>query len=320
MKKAEMIKGARVIIETFGDVKPGEKVLILCDSTTENLAEELATSVILNNAEPFILQMLPRKYHGEQLPEPVANIMKSVDVVIAPTKYNIAHTEARFEATKAGTRVVVLPESLDNLYFNPGLFADFRGIKPQIEKLGRLLSEADIAKITSPLGADFTCIIKGRKGRALHGIANTTDISAGFGLEASIAPVEDGANGVIVVNESIPGIGLINDPIYVTFKDGIAIEFKGGYQAKEFKDFLESKNDPNLFKVAELGIGMNPLNVFENSMLSDEGVYGTIHIAIGTNAYIGGKTVAAGHYDMVFSGATLELDGQIVLKDGEVVI
>lgn len=320
MKKASMMQGARVVVETMAGVKPGEKVLILVDSTTEDLAELLTSVVLLNKAEPFVLTMLPRGFHGEQLPTPVASAMKSVDVVIAPTRFNIAHTEARFEAQKAGARVVVLPEAKPDFFFTPGLFADFEGIKPKVDKLANLLSAAKTAHITSPLGTDITLSLEGRKGRALHGFANNQDISAGPGIEASIAPVEGSANGKIVVNESIPGVGLINEPVVVTVDRGYAVRIEGGKEAQNFAKLLRSKNDPLIYNVGELGFGMNPLCQFENSMLSDEGVYGTIHIALGTNAYIGGKTVAAGHYDMVFSGATAELDGETVLKDGNLVI
>lgn len=320
MKNSLMLKGAKVIVEVFGGVKKGESVLILCDSTTEDLSEALTSIVLLNEAEPFVLTMKPRKVHGEQLPEVVASAMKSADLVIAPTKCNIAHTKARFDATKAGARIVVLPEAQENLLCKPALFADFIELKPRIEKLAQLLTNAETAKITSPLGTDFICSIKGREGRALHGIANLKDISAGFGVEASIAPVEDQANGIIIVNESIPGIGLVDKPITTKFKDGICYEIEGGKIAESFLDLLNSKNDPNIFTVAELGIGMNPLSKFENDMLSDESVYGSIHVAIGTNAYIGGKTVAAGHYDMVFTGATLELDGEVVIENGNVLV
>jgi len=88
-------------------------------------------------------------------------------------------------------------------------------------------------------------------------------------------------------------------------------------QAQAFRDLLASADDPNIYNIGELGIGLNPECILENSMLSDEGVRGTIHVALGTSAYIGGDVVAAGHYDMVFAGATLELDGEAVLANGE---
>jgi len=125
MKESIMFKGAQTIVETMAGVKKDEKVLILCDSTTERLAELLSGIVILKQAEPFVLIMKPRKFHGEELPKPIANIMKTVDVIIAPTKYNIAHTKARFEAQKAGVRVVILPEAKEDFLLMPALSADF---------------------------------------------------------------------------------------------------------------------------------------------------------------------------------------------------
>jgi leucyl aminopeptidase (aminopeptidase T) len=75
--------------------------------------------------------------------------------------------------------------------------------------------------------------------------------------------------------------------------------------------------DPNIYNIAELGVGMNPKCKAEGSMLLDEGALGTIHIALGTNAYIGGRVKASGHYDVLVSNPTLELDGVAVVKDGK---
>ena len=51
-------------------------------------------------------------------------------------------------------------------------------------------------------------------------------------------------------------------------------------------------------------------------MLSDESVYGSIQLALGTSAYIGGTVKAAAHYTIV-TDATLELDGRVVLQGTE---
>jgi leucyl aminopeptidase (aminopeptidase T) len=53
-------------------------------------------------------------------------------------------------------------------------------------------------------------------------------------------------------------------------------------------------------------------------MLEDEGVYGSVHIGIGTNITLGGNVKAAIHYDLLMYGATIELDGNIVLEKGQV--
>jgi len=48
--------------------------------------------------------MLPRTRHGEEPPAPVAAIMKTADVVIAPTAYSISHTQARKEEHREGNQ------------------------------------------------------------------------------------------------------------------------------------------------------------------------------------------------------------------------
>ena len=51
-------------------------------------------------------------------------------------------------------------------------------------------------------------------------------------------------------------------------------------------------------------------------MLDDEGVLGSAHIGIGTNITLGGNIKAAIHYDLLLWRPTLQLDGQIVIDEG----
>jgi leucyl aminopeptidase (aminopeptidase T) len=163
--------------------------------------------------------------------------------------------------------------------------------------------------------------IAGRRGRALHGFANTVDISAGYCLEASLAPVEGTADGVIVVNASIPGVSLIgSEPVRIHMEKGMAVAIEGGAEARQFRDLLASFNDPLVYNLGELGVGMNPKCVLDGTMLSDESVYGSIQLALGTSAYIGGTVKAAAHYDTILTDATLELDGQPVLRGTELLL
>lgn len=322
MKQVLMYQSATALVKVLSGVTEGEKVLILTDFSTEGIASVLAAVTYSLKAEPLTMSMLPRKAHGEALPEAVAAAMKEVDVVIAPTKFNIAHTSARHEAQAAGTRVLILPESHENILLSQGLTADFVGLKPQVEKLADILTHGKLVKITTEMGTDFTVSIEGREGRALTGFANTKDISAAHCIESSIAPVEGTGEGTLVIDGSIPGIGLISTPVIVKLEQGKAVSIEGGQEAEKFKEVLKEQNDKNgnIYQVGEFGIGMNPECELENSMLSDEGVFGTVHIALGTNAYIGGKVKANGHYDMVINQATIEIDGKIILKNKKLYI
>ena len=82
------------------------------------------------------------------------------------------------------------------------------------------------------------------------------------------------------------------------------------------REDLEKKNDPNVYNIAEMGMGMNPHCYFCGFMLEDEGVEGSVHIGIGTSITLGGTVKAACHYDLIMTGATVEADGVVLLKDG----
>jgi len=68
--------------------------------------------------------------------------------------------------------------------------------------------------------------------------------------------------------------------------------------------------------VAELGVGLNPKSIMQGIMLEDEGVFGTVHIGIGTNITLGGSVKAAIHNDLIMWEPTVELDGRNVLERG----
>jgi len=62
--------------------------------------------------------------------------------------------------------------------------------------------------------------------------------------------------------------------------------------------------------IAELGIGLNPAIRVRGSVLFDEKVAGTAHVAIGSNVGpYGGDNVASIHVDCVFSAPELTVDG-----------
>jgi leucyl aminopeptidase (aminopeptidase T) len=248
--------------------------------------------------------------------------MEASELVIGITHSNITHTAARREAQRKGARVIALPESEGEDFFTvPGWNADFPALRPKIESLAKRLTNTTEARVTSAEGTDITMSLEGRSGRALTGYANISDVSAGYGLEASIAPLEGTANGQIVVNSSVPGVVQIKkNPIHIDVKDGFAYSISGGDEADILREFLKSFNDPLVYNIAELGIGMNPNCVPDGRMLTDENILGNIQLALGTSAYIGGSTYASAHYDTIVTGATLMLDGEKVLTGRDVFV
>ena len=126
--------------------------------------------------------------------------------------------------------------------------------------------------------------------------------------------IEGTAEGVIVVDASIPGVSLIQqEPVRIVFEKGLAVSIEGGREATLFRDLLQSFDDPLVYNLGELGVGMNPHCSLDGTMLSDESVYGAVQLALGTSAYIGGTVKAAAHYDTIVTDAQIWLDDKLVL-------
>ena len=163
--------------------------------------------------------------------------------------------------------------------------------------------------------------IEGRRGNALTCVVDKPGMFSPVpNIEANVSPIEGSAEGKIVVDASIPyiGIGLLREPVKMTVNKGFITEIQGGYQADVLRRDLESKNDPNVYNIAELGVGLNPRSEMTGIMLDDEGVLGSAHIGIGTSITLGGKLKAAVHYDLVLWKPTIKLDGKTVIEKGEI--
>lgn len=316
------MSAARKAVQLLGGGEKDMEVLIVHDPLTIANVEPLAIAADEVGARVTTMQMTPSKHHGQQLSSVVGEAMKAADLVFGLAYQNIAHTQARLDAQLNGTKVMVLPESdSDGFFLAAGWDADFLALRPEIDAIAAALTKARTARVWSEEGTDITMSIAGREGRSLNGFVNTKDISAGYCLESSLAPVEGTAEGRIVVNASIPGVALIEkQSVEIIFEKGLAVSIDGGPEAVKFRDLLASFNDPNVYNLGELGLGMNPECTLDGTMLSDESVYGGFQLALGTSAYIGGTCKAAAHYDTVITNACLELDGELVFEGNRLLI
>ena len=316
------LANARKVVVMLGGATPDMEVLILHDPRTAANAEALAVAVTEIGASLSMLQVMTGAHHGSELSPVAAEAMKACDLLIAPMTRNIAHTSARHAAQATGrVKVISLPEAHgDDFFLAPGWAADFAALRPKIDALAGALDRAKTARVWSADGTDISMSVEGRRGRSLNGFVNTIDISSGYCLEASLAPVEGTAEGIIVVNASIPGVGLIEkEPVRIRFEKGMAVSIEGGPEAVRFRKLLASFDDPNVYNLGELGVGMNPECALDGTMLSDESVWGGFQLALGTSAP-GGNCRAAAHYDTVLTGAVLELDGVRVFDGDELLI
>ena len=324
MKDALLMKGAKRIVDYNAQIKPGERVLIITDFS-EQLphAQALAGAVLQADAEPIISIIVPRKLHGNEPPEAIAESMKKADVILLPISISITHTNATKTALAEGARAIILTDISDGLLRGGGIEADFEAIKPMCEKVAQILSDTNSIKLTSPLGTNLTLSLEGRKGNAHTGLAREPGQATTVpDIEANISPIEGSGEGIFMADGSIPyyQIGVLREPACFYIEKGKVVKIEGGDQAKTISNMLAAQNNPLVYNLAQLAFGLNPKCTFSGLTLEDEGVYGTAHIGIGTSVVLGGKVMASMHFDAVMRNPTLEVDGKVVLKDGEWII
>ncbi len=322
MKDILMSKGSRKIVEVCAGVKPGEQVLIITEPKMEKIAKSIAAAVYAIEAEPVIAFMLPRTNDGQEPPATIAAAMKNCNVFICAVHKSITHTKAVKNAVELGARGIMLTQFEEALLISGGIEADFKELAPICKSVAKALEHSNEIRLTTPHGTDLVFSAKGRRGNALTCLVESGEFAPVPTIEANVSPLEGTAHGTIVANASIPyaGIGVLSEPVVAKVEAGRIVSISGGKQAQMLSESLEDKGDPLVYNIAELGVGLNPKCNFIGLMLEDEGVYGSVHIGIGTNITLGGTVKAACHYDLIMTGATIVADGRTVLKDGDVCV
>lgn len=322
MEYKYLIPGARKVLDC-GDLKKDEKVIILTDTKSpQSISIALLEAANEVGAKPFIITINPVPSGGD-LPEIVDVALKEADLILTPTSQSLYHSrgirEAHGEPYMA--RVIALSEITEDSLMNGGMTANFKALKPMVEKLGEIYTKGDSIRYITPGGTDLRASIAGREGYWISGVADKPGMLLALPTtEVYIAPVEDTVEGTIVVDASCSGgIGLVDEPVIMKVKKGKITEISGKTAASELKNKLESINDEKAFQIAEFGLGLNPeCRVIGTT--EDEGRYGTCHIGIGSNIGFGGKNEVPIHLDVIMWKPTIEIDDKTIFENGESLI
>lgn len=300
-------------------VKKGETVLVITDVEKRSIGYALWEAAKEVGAEAVLTEIVPRRTHGEEPPPALAEFMKQVDVIIAPTSKSITHTKARRIACEAGARVATLPNITVSM-MRRAVRADYDRIAEASIKAADFLTRGATARLTTPAGTNIIMSLVGARGMADTGQFRKPgqfgNLPSG---EAYIAPVENSAHGVIVVDGSMAGIGMLSGPIRLTVRSGYVTKISGGRGAQELRKLIQPFGRLGR-NIAELGLGTNYKAKLTGNILEDEKVAGTAHIALGDNASIGGTVSVPSHLDGLLLQPTLEIDGQKIMEDGKLLI
>jgi leucyl aminopeptidase (aminopeptidase T) len=324
MKAMWLSRGARILVDRCARVRPQERVLIVTDSLLVHIAEALAAACHDRGTDAVVAVMSPRRFDEEELPPSIAAAMAAADVVLTPTRMGTAHTEATRLALAAGARVLCMDQFDDDLMTSGGIEADFEAQQPVSCRVMEAFTAADTAHVSSAGGTDIRLSLRGRRGNSHDCVLDRPGkFTAVPNIEANVSPVDGQGDGVIVFDGSLPhfGVGILREPIRLEVERGRVVKVEGGREARILQEEWEAANDPNVYNVAQLAVGLNPMiRRVTGVMLNDHGVYGSVHFGIGTSTNLGGTTKAATHLDGIMLHASITLDGRPILRDGDLLL
>jgi aminopeptidase len=310
----------------------GERVLFLTDVPAPanwgipfNQVEEIAERALMTRK---IYEMMTAEFpdcpmdflafpatmqSGMEPPADVAAKLLEYDVAIIMTTFSLSHTNGREKATEKGVRIASMP-GIEDKMFEPGgpMGADYNAVEKDSNDWVAKLDGADQVHITTPYGTDLRFSIKDRVVFADIGLYRKKgewgNLPAG---ESAAPPVEGTAQGRLVVPAGwYPDL---TENMTLVFEKGYVVSVEGGGAVG--REFVETFHfDDDSFKhrrnCAELGIGTNPNAHRTDNVLEAEKIKGTVHIAVGDNIHMGGKTESDLHTDFILNQPTMVVDGK----------
>jgi leucyl aminopeptidase (aminopeptidase T) len=296
-------------------VQAGENVLVVVDPAKRTIGEALRDESAAVGADAVLAVMDERAADGTEPPPPVAGALAACDVFIAPTRRSLSHTVARKRATDAGARGATMPGVTEDMLARV-MAVDFDTMAGRSKAVAAVLDEGTRAHVTCPRGTDLRLSLEGRAGISDDG--DLTEPGAFGNLPCGEGFIAPAFGEGTVVTSSLAMLGLSEEPATLTVAEGRLVAADRG-PGPEFIELLLAHGEAGT-NLAELGVGTNDRAKLTGNVLEDEKILGTVHVAFGASAGIGGTVSVPIHLDVVVLEASLEVDGRQVLDRGRYVL
>lgn len=207
--------------------------------------------------------------------------------------------------------------------------ADYGAISEAGKALAAKLRGAQKVKITSPAGTDLTFSMGNHRVFVDDGIVTPEEAGSEFFLERwtslpsgliFAAVDETSANGKVVVPTDRCQFKPMTD-VRFEVRDGDIEGFKAGENGSCFENAVAAYEGPAT-RLGSFSIGLNPkLKVMEDGDADyrpDEAA-GMVELTFGDNQLLGGSNKTTGGFGFSITNATVTVDGEVIVRDGELV-
>jgi 2,5-dihydroxypyridine 5,6-dioxygenase len=203
--------------------------------------------------------------------------------------------------------------------------------KERVERAATRLQKAREMHITSPAGTDLRCPLGEYPVIKEYGFVDEPGRwdhwPSGFLLTW---PNEGMTNGRIVIDRGdilLPQKSYAGTAIELQVENGFVTSINGELDAELLRDYMSSFNDPEAYAISHIGWGLQPrarwstLSLYdrEQTIGMDARAYeGNFLFSLGPNNEAGGSRITACHIDIPLRGCTVRLDGEDVVRNGQV--
>lgn len=291
------------------------RVLIITDDKRYDIASDIQRDNLSHVSSIHIINLdrEPRGYVEEmqQLePQDLLLVLLSISSYMEKGYNNVFPAFQKPQNLRAKYVMVRLDIPARSLL--TGLNTPLEKVQAIIARLKSVPPNSQVRIITES-GTDVITQVRDFKVLPFH-ILNPGDNAYLPPAEIYTSLVENSTNGQIVVDvtvgelrvqgQLIDELGLVDEPVTLTIKDGALQSITGGAIAQRLRDELDKLPDSCKI-VVELGHGLS--NLEPTGIIGvDESMNDTCHFGIGDNIFYGGQNVAPIHLDVVLKNPQLQ--------------
>jgi leucyl aminopeptidase (aminopeptidase T) len=321
--------GAENAVHCMG-VTERDRVFILTDYQRESIARRVAAAVLARHADVSVHFL---EHYGERPLKTFTDELRNDLIQARPT---VSFYIATAQPGEISFRIPLLPFlaqelkvrhghmiGIDENLMADGMCADYDEVFRLTNQVYELVRPAKKIHVTSAKGSDVTATFHENwhwipcHGR-YHEQGQWGNLPEG---EVFTAPAT--VDGVLVCD--VLGdyfsekYGVLEQPLVLKVKDGYVTEVtsENAALAQEVRDYLFSV--PNGNRAGEFAIGtLTSLKHLVGNLLQDEKMPG-LHVAFGNPypQFTGADWDASIHVDVIPTNCTIEVDGRIIMRDGE---
>jgi len=330
----ELMPWARLVVEHFVALKPGEEALILTDTRSQEyrgasaFIQALMAAVRYHGGEPTLVTYAPRPSQVDEPPRAVAQAMKAANVLFTLPTVPLTETEAMREALASGARALLFGGAAgagrddDMLYrlVTPSL-AELEQVAGLARAIASAFATGREVHLTSSRGTDLRLTIGDLDIISMDGRCDRPGMMQFYVPGLVHAGVTPGtASGRLVFDTSLAPLGTLTEPVTLTVEGGFVTNVEGGREADAWRQIADNFGDRNVYNISEFGLGANRRARISGKVVEEEAAYGVAHVGFGTDIAFRGNVSAAWHVDGCLKAATVSVGGELICQDGEILL